>query len=178
MYIFEFGAQINYDDLADMWQNLPPNSLSGENFKEATATIQHPILTHQFFDGQNRKLSPKIRWMVFKVKKRCSIDYNELKRRDLRAQYGDKTVIPKNIETPYSYNWPYDYFSLVELVKLEEGIRYRAGEDPPEGSGGLTIPIGGGEPTGPQHQPVLEGSDAMPRLPGTPTMGEDTGGNN
>jgi len=24
----------------------------------------------------------------------------------------------------YSYNWPYDYFSLVELVKVEEGIQY------------------------------------------------------
>ena len=24
----------------------------------------------------------------------------------------------------YSYNWPYDYFSLVELVKIDEEIRY------------------------------------------------------
>ena len=24
----------------------------------------------------------------------------------------------------YSYNWPYDYFSLVELVKIDETVRY------------------------------------------------------
>ena len=145
MYIFEFAIGLNQKDIADMWQNLPPHGTKGTSrgFQNSVASVQHPILANEFFDNNERKLSSKIRWMVFKVKKRCPIDYNNLRRANLRAAYGDKTLIKPNINTKYSYNWPYDYFSLVELIKIEEGIRYRAGEDPPEGSGNITLPIGG-----------------------------------
>ena len=176
MYIFEFAIGLNQQDLADMWQNLPPASSRGTSrgLEEAVATIQHPILADQFFDDNTRKLSADLRWMVFKVKKRCPIDYNTLRRRDIRNTYGDKTFVKKNLNTQYSYNWPYDYFSLVELIKIEEGIRYRAGEDPPEGSGNITIPIGGGSDSGMSAGEALpvDGTTTGPAGPGDMSVGE------
>ena len=50
-----------------------------------------------------------------------------------RAEYNYNELILKTIgrdefvETPekeaYSYNWPYDFFSLVELVKIDTGVQ-------------------------------------------------------
>ena len=35
----------------------------------------------------------------------------------------------KEGDVPYSYNWPYDYFSLVELVKLDAEIDFEPPKD-------------------------------------------------
>ena len=58
--------------------------------------------------------------MVFKVKKRSKKSYEKY-RRSLVTD--DTTGFEDNIG-PYSYNWPYDYFSLVELVKIDETVQY------------------------------------------------------
>ena len=54
--------------------------------------------------------------MVFKVKQKSSNNYY------------DKTVVgaaSKELEsTEYSYNWPYDYFSLVEFAKIESEVKF------------------------------------------------------
>ena len=34
-----------------------------------------------------------------------------------------------SLEPPYSYNWPYDYFSLVELANVEGGVIIESDED-------------------------------------------------
>ena len=57
--------------------------------------------------------------MVFKVKRRANLDYFEL----IKDTKDDKRFDPIfNVgakKLPYSYNWPYDFFSLVELVQLD-----------------------------------------------------------
>ena len=60
--------------------------------------------------------------MVFKVKRRANYEYNKI-----RPDFNESAIVPNNkkikggavLENPYSYNWPYDYFSLVELGQLE-----------------------------------------------------------
>ena len=124
MYVFEFNAQLTQKDVSDIWQNLPPTI--AEDLQPQVATIQHPILAEQFFDNDKRKMTSDLRWMVFKVKKRAKMNYDRL----IKGQFtSDINTIPKNVDSKYSYNWPYDYFSLVELVKMETGIQY-ASEEP------------------------------------------------
>ena len=50
--------------------------------------------------------------MVFKVKQRAKTKYNNL------------LVGGNQKEDLFSYNWPYDYFSLVEFAKIDSSIEY------------------------------------------------------
>jgi hypothetical protein len=113
MYTFEFSATITKQDIADMWQNLPPDI--GERFEQKEVIID---------DGQILELlatqSSEVQWMIFKVKKRASKSYEKY-RRSLVTD--DTSAIPESVGE-YSYNWPYDYFSLVELIKIDETVRY------------------------------------------------------
>jgi hypothetical protein len=120
MYIFEFTKTLTQQDLADIWQNLPPG-YTGEDMQTQTVTVQHSLLTDDFFDSERRKIDSNLRWMVFKVKQRAASNYNKFVKRNLTT---DLSAIPNSIETPYTYNWPYDYFSLVELIKMDAGIQY------------------------------------------------------
>jgi hypothetical protein len=120
MYIFEFSKTLTKQDLADIWQNLPPDN-TGETFQAATVTIQHSLMTDDFYDESNRKISSDMRWMVFKVKRRAASNYNKYKKKHLTS---DLSTIPNSINSRFTYNWPYDYFSLVELVKMDAGIQY------------------------------------------------------
>lgn len=135
MYVFEFSHELNQQDLADIWQNLPPRL--GENFEEAEATISHPLFSDHFLSSVQREegqqtptggtIDTEIRWMIFKVKQRAETDYSSkvvsgVSNKSLRK----RVLFPKspqerkeNIDSLLSYNWPYDYFSLVELVKLD-----------------------------------------------------------
>ena len=127
MYVFEFGMEVSQQDIADMWQNLPPSI--NERFAQKVSVIEHKLLKDQMINKTNRKLRSDLRWLVFKVKKRAESDYSRFTKKGL---VNNLNVIPSNIENSrYSYNWPYDYFSLVELVKIDEVIEY-ASELPPD----------------------------------------------
>ena len=120
MYVFEFSRAVSQQDIADMWQNLPPSI--HETFEQKVSTIEHKLLRDQMLNKKNRKLREDLRWLVFKVKKRAEMDYSRFTKKGLVE---DIEVIPSNIgNAKYSYNWPYDYFSLVELVKIDEAIEY------------------------------------------------------
>lgn len=73
----------------------------------------------------------KVRWMVFKVKQRASINYNK---RIIGRQNID--IFEEN-KPKISYNWPYDFFSLVELAKVEAEVTFserlvKTGQEPRE----------------------------------------------
>ena len=141
MYIFEFKQTLNKQDLANIWQNLPPTSIGASPFYHESDEVS---ISHQVFNtaklnlinGQkileNKKQISKsqeivedIQWMVFKVKKRAATNYFE-KTTDLNDggqfefQFDNQPKFP-NI----TYNWPYDFFSMVELVKLDADITMR-----------------------------------------------------
>lgn len=92
---------------------------------------------------------PKIKWFVFKVKKRGIIDYNQMMMREVYGRNFAKlenlvgeqaaAALPQEMKDSYAqgvyefesgindptYNWPYDYFSLVELGKLDTEVGFR-----------------------------------------------------
>ena len=128
MYVFEFSKTLTQQDLADIWQNLPPDN-TGETFQASTVTIQHSLMADDFYDEGNRKINSDMRWMVFKVKRKAASNYNKYKKKHLT---NDLSTIPNSIDSKFTYNWPYDYFSLVELVKMDAGIQYASVPGEPE----------------------------------------------
>ena len=113
MYTFEFSAKVTQEDIADMWQNLPPDI--SEKFEQKEVVIDDK----QILDLLIRN-AEDIQWLVFKVKKRANKSFEKYR----RSLVAENTSAIKDSVGPYSYNWPYDYFSLVELVKIDETVQY------------------------------------------------------
>ncbi len=114
MYIFEFSADMSQQDLANIWQNLLPEV--GNKFSTSEVVVEEKEVLDLLLQG-NRD----IEWMVFKVKKRVAIDF-ERQRRSLETS--NTASMPVYIQEKYSYNWPYDYCSLVELAQIEESVQW------------------------------------------------------
>ena len=118
MYIFEFNHVLDQRDLADIWQGVMPKiSITAE---KQDVTIEHAMNKHEFFGGM--PLPPETRWMVFKVKRRAENNYFKItadSKDDDRFKF-----LFKSSEKDYkhSYNWPYDFFSLVELGQIEAAV--------------------------------------------------------
>jgi hypothetical protein len=146
MYIFEFKHNLTTTDLQNIWQNLPPQI--GTSIAESEAVISHELLASELLGGgsviKNGKLDENargpgvpsdIQWMLFKVKKRAKTKYfNKVVQNTgrfpspaLLAAQQRQAVNEKQeegVDTDITYNWPYDFFSLVELVKLDAEITF------------------------------------------------------
>ncbi len=145
MYVFEFEHTLDRDDLTNIWQGLLPRlgyafDDESDAFKEGKGspsnevqrevTISHPLLTQQLLNADS--FNNNVRWMVFKAKQKANKNYfskvikdqinaNDSFDKGRAAQIGreDSTRVA---EPKYSYNWPYDFFSLVELVNIEAEV--------------------------------------------------------
>jgi hypothetical protein len=132
MYVFEFDITLNKKDLSDIAQNVLPRA-----FRDPTKTdvfkmaepkeIVHPLHSTNLLNKSTRKLREDLRWLVFKVKQRGARNYT------LKSMTGDHTLqgVPDNVsptQFPYTYNWPYDWLSIVELIKIDEAVMYEAAE--------------------------------------------------
>ncbi len=135
MYIFEFSHILKKQDLANIWQNLYPEI--GTKFETAQSSIKHELLAHELMGGGSQltpegllevnaagnEIPDRVRWMVFKVKQRAKINYYEkiVGRND---DLPEASVTSQGANVSVSYNWPYDFFSLVELVKIESEVKF------------------------------------------------------
>ena len=160
MYIFEFEHEFTQLDLANMWQNLPP--FDHDRMREEKVTITHLFGENEFFDASD--FSDKTQWMVFKVKQRAKTNYydkvatsprgtelttmmalpEDQRLQSLSAMAQSIGIQPEQlVRTPkigngsvmdYSYNWPYDYFSTIELAQVDVGVELDNPnvDDPPE----------------------------------------------
>ena len=121
MYFFEFEHKLSRRDITDIWQNLPPEI--GIAFKESETIICHKLLKSELM---KEIPGTELHWIVFKVKKKAKQNYFEKTADTLDDALfkfdvgGEKDVIPE-----YSYNWPYDYCSLVELAKIDAEIKFK-----------------------------------------------------
>ena len=77
-----------------------------------------------------------LRWMVFKVKQKASYNYFDMLKNSAQEEGFDfqiqKGVTKNKSKLAYSYNWPYDFFSLVELVKMDTEVIIRNTTRPDE----------------------------------------------
>lgn len=141
MYIFEVNHKLTQQDLVDIWQGVMPEIsrtaqfVGQEGDVDDVNVISHKSGVHEFFHGLS--IPSGIKWMVFKVKQKAEIDYGNVTRSS-RDDNNFRTAI--NIggqRVSYSYNWPYDFFSLVELGKVEMELKYKRKTLPPRGIGGI-----------------------------------------
>jgi len=116
MYAFEFSADVTQKDIADMWQNLAPEI--GDKFEQKKVIIQEEELINSLLNS-----SEDLQWLIFKVKKRAPMNYEKYRRSLVTDNLGPWSGTRRK-QIRYSYNWPYDYFSLVELVKIDEAVQY------------------------------------------------------
>ena len=120
MYVFEFEYEFDKDDLSYIWQNTAPRDYKKLQFK--TSTVSHNLADSELIN-QDILSEPNLRWMVFKVKQRANTDYYDL----LADQAGEATrkIVEKKRETKeytFGFNWPYDYLSFVELIRMDVDV--------------------------------------------------------
>ena len=140
MFIFDFEVTLDQQDLANIWQNLSPDI--GTSFQKKKASLPMSIFapSEEKGTGMMGSFSPfgelagvgglpdNVQWMVFKVKQRSAYNYWAMtadSKDDDRFKFNfeigsadaEKTSVPD-----YSYNWPYDFFSLIELAKIDAEI--------------------------------------------------------
>jgi len=153
MYMFEFNHVLNKQDLCDIWNNIMPDIAVTAEKQESV--ISHDVGPYEFFGSKPSALAPgvnqsggsgllsqmspftltkevpNLRWMIFKVKKRAEVSYSNITLSaeddtDFKFAFDGKS----GAKTPdYSYNWPYDFFSLVELAKIETSVEIKNREN-------------------------------------------------
>ena len=135
MYMIEFEHELDRDDLKDIWQGVMPKiAMTPELDSQG---ISHEMKNYEFFGGKPLPAQDEIRWMVFKVKKRAAINYWATTKDGtddsqlIRTPAGLASVLNPRSDSyvnplgyDYSYNWPYDNFSLVELAQLDVGNNF------------------------------------------------------
>ena len=148
MYIFQFNAELSKKDLSNIWQNLSPEtSKSGAQVRSSSVHNQDLLgikndvqyvsnfLTTRQLPWSQRKafLQNKVRWLIFKVKQRSESDLSNIKIKSLPGVQYNQLVDESRTsiksadylrDKAYSYNWPYDYFSLVELIKVDSRVDF------------------------------------------------------
>jgi len=123
MYLFEFNHTLDQEDLSDIWQGLMPKiSLNAEKDE---ITINHKFSKNELFGEEG--MPAELKFLVFKVKKKAEYNYFNVTattKDDNRFQF-NKIIGRKQGADIYSYNWPYDFFSLVELAKVDIEVNYK-----------------------------------------------------
>ena len=141
MYVFEFKHNLTKKDLSDIWQNLPPDI--GTRMEEAEATISHELLAHELLGGgaivnngvldenaEGKGIPSNIQWMIFKAKKRAKTNYFDKivakkgTTKDTSSEQLENAQGQTGDDLGITYNWPYDFFSLVELVKIDAEVTF------------------------------------------------------
>tara|TARA_B100000287_G_scaffold391514_1_gene403214 strand:- start:27 stop:716 length:690 start_codon:yes stop_codon:yes gene_type:complete len=147
MYIFEFTHNLTKQDLADIWQNLPPQL--NETVEVDEVSISHQLLAYELLGeggkykkGENSELelirndrmgsvNPSIQWMVFKVKQRAKSSYFEkiFARNESQQLLSQRLKLGVSADAlgrknKVSYNWPYDFFSMIEGVKMSAEVHF------------------------------------------------------
>ena len=138
MYVFEFKYNLSQDDLSHIWQGVQPNI--ADKVENQKVTITHELNVNELLDVEN--LTENLQWLVFKVKKKAKTNYfnkilqsaqeKDKRKEDNLLKLGRTKRAAANVqednELLYSYNWPYDYFSLVELAKIDATIEFDGNE--------------------------------------------------
>jgi hypothetical protein len=106
-----------------------------------TDSIAMLSLRSSNYRDPDKFLEEEVRWLVFKVKMRGESFYKDISNMSISENIRDiisvndidiqsKKNIPgsepneKALFSRFGYNWPYDYFSMVELIKIESKVDF------------------------------------------------------
>lgn len=124
MYTFIFGHTFSQQDLSNIWQGTLPKIGTDPEFNndQDQTFLYHKLEGGSFFDGYdivNNDYDIKLR--VFKIKFRARNDYEKEVRGVGKYDKPYKKDDQESLDSDpnwYESNWPYDFFSLVELVNI------------------------------------------------------------
>ena len=152
MYIFPFEYKLNRDDVTDIWQGVMPKTAI--QVKEESRSICHTLDLASIQNGGSSPINTTMRihdedgaddlasfkdlqFMVFKVKKRAEINYfkqtdstvdDGLYSKTFKVGTSEVGESSTTTDLQYSYNWPYDFCSLVEAAKIDMTVELWKGE--------------------------------------------------
>jgi hypothetical protein len=125
MYIFEFEYKFDKDDLSYIWQNLAPRNYRDITFQQQS--IAHELMDTELLTESNLLDNENLRWMVFKVKQRRQAKYYD----KIVPQVGESAgkeifdLFATKEGYKFGFNWPYDYLSFVEKIKVDAEVLYK-----------------------------------------------------
>ena len=127
-YFLEFEHSLSQRDLIDIWQGITPSIAVNPETEEVE--ISHDLDKHNFLHSTG--VPTDIKFMIFKVKQRAAWNYYDIttdSTDDNRFRFdfqgdGKVEVVPE-----YNYNWPYDFFSLVERAKVDVDITFKKDDE-------------------------------------------------
>ena len=124
MYIFEFKYKLDRDDLSYIWQNLAPREY--KKMRMESDEIAHSLNNSEMLSDKNIMKNDNLRWMVFKVKQRAQVEHSDLIVPQFGEAAGKEIFDTKRKEEgyPIGFNWPYDYLSFIELIKMDAEVLY------------------------------------------------------
>jgi len=129
MYMFEFEYKLDRDDLSYIWQNLAPRNY--QKIEKQEQSIAHELMDMELLNEDSLFDSEQIRWMVFKVKQKANANYYDKVATQANESVGSELTpvlqaASDGSATGYdlSFNWPYDYLSIVELIKMDAEVLF------------------------------------------------------
>lgn len=143
MYVFEIQKTVTQSDLSNIWQNVMPQDLNKVQNNEYTLT--HTIEDKEMLSSLNVRPGETVKFMCFKVKQRgiskyefsnyddekannISVDNKRMLKQSIRNKK-KISAVAQEIDSQLDkgiigYNWPYDYFSLVELAEIDAVVEF------------------------------------------------------
>ena len=132
-YMWEFEVKLGTEDLQNIWQGIEP-TMARKAIKATSDVITHVLPTRALEadtgpEASQKGVPPhpyfeeifdpdKTRWAVFKVKKRARNNYaNVVGRQSIDGKEYVRSDVALPHDFAFSYNWPNDFFSLIELSK-------------------------------------------------------------
>ena len=133
---FQGKASISQAILPETVTQTHPLLKKGEGLDTLEVGAEDPH--GDMFESQSSHVLPDIQWIVFKVKQKAKTNYFDITAKD-ESLKGTSIGAPwqKQIQSEipdYSYNWPYDFFSMVELVRLESTYKIEPASLAPPGT--------------------------------------------
>jgi len=122
MYIFEFKYEFDKDDLSYIWQNLAPRDYKKLSFQ--TESVAHELINTELLSEETLLENQHLRWMIFKVKQKGQEDYwnytdEQIGSNNANSYERGIASVQNMNKNNLSYNWPYDYISFVEMIKVD-----------------------------------------------------------
>jgi hypothetical protein len=106
-----------------MWQNLMPRNYDRPMFK--IAKTSHLLANSELFQKEDILNNQNLRWMVFKVKQKSQANYYDYKITE------DKEFGVKNQGDDLQFNWPHDFFSIIETISMDASVLLKTNPEKP-----------------------------------------------
>ena len=133
MIMFEFSVELDRTDLGLMWQGLPPTAIYDTLVRNKSRVIN--LKTSEMLQDRPEfdltLLDTDVQWMVFKVKQVAKNNYFSLLAdggSENKFDFDPLLGANKFVQKAASYNWPYDYCSVVESAKIDVVVQTTAAD--------------------------------------------------